>query len=159
MPLIALVAHDPSRLIGKEGELPWHLPADLQFFKETTSGHAIIMGRKTYDSIGRPLPKRRNLVLTRDSSWTAEGVEILPNVAAAVNLSAEQPDKPFYLIGGAEIYRQALSHLDELIVTHVHQEYSGDTYFPPYQDRFVEEDIILETSEFVTKRWLPKQRG
>ena len=76
--LIAIVAHDPNRLIGANNALPWHLPGDLAFFKQTTSGHPILMGRKTFESIGRPLPKRQNIVLTRDLSWTADGVDIIP---------------------------------------------------------------------------------
>ncbi|HEY8990640.1 MAG TPA: dihydrofolate reductase, partial [Luteolibacter sp.] len=100
--LIAVVAMTADRVIGRDGTLPWHLPEDLQFFKRTTSGHPIVMGRKTFESIGKPLPKRRNIVLTRDPSWQAPGVEVIHSPAELLNL----PDlgDTVFLIGGAEIY-------------------------------------------------------
>ena len=155
MHLTAIVAHDPNRLIGAGGDLPWHLPADLAFFKKTTSGHPIVMGRKTFESIGRALPKRQNIVLTRDPSWTADGVTVIHSPGELTQLAIEQPD-PVYIIGGAEIYLQFLPLLDELLVTQVHAAYQGDTYFPEYEHLFRQEDVVLEESDFSVLRYLKK---
>lgn len=155
MKLSAIVAHDPNRLIGANGDLPWHLPADLAFFKKTTSGHPIVMGRKTFDSIGRALPKRENIVLTRDPDWTAKGV-------IAVRSPDEiTPDKlslpgPAFIIGGAEIYRQFLPLLDEIIVTLVKKNYEGDTYFPEYEHQFEAIETLLQEDEFEVIRFAKK---
>lgn len=153
MKLIAIVAHDPNRLIGKGGDLPWHLPGDLAFFKKTTSGHAIVMGRKTFESIGRPLPKRENIVLTRDPHWTAEGVQVIhsPEDLAQLQLSLEGP---VFIIGGAEIYHLFLPHLDELLVTKVKETFEGDTYFPEYETQFREGELLLDDEEFSVFRFV-----
>ncbi|MEM6910073.1 MAG: dihydrofolate reductase [Verrucomicrobiota bacterium] len=152
--LTAIVAMDPQRLIGAKGQLPWHLPEDLKFFKRTTSGHALLMGRKTFDSIGRPLPKRRNLVLTRDPTWSAPGVEVLHQLS---QLPPIRPEERLFLIGGAELYSQLLQHCRELLITHVKEEYRGDTWFPSYQDRFAKTEILQETADFEIARW--ERRG
>lgn len=132
--LIAVVAMTPDRIIGRGGTLPWHLPEDLAFFKRTTTGHPIVMGRKTYESIGRPLPKRRNIVLTRDRSWTAPGVEVIHAPADLTQL----PDlgEIVFIIGGAEIYAAFLDLTDELLISHVYDEHAGDTRFPEFAERF-----------------------
>lgn len=153
MKLIAIVAHDPNRLIGADGDLPWHLPADLAFFKKTTSGHPIVMGRKTYDSIGRPLPKRQNIVLTRDSNWSAEGVTVVHEPEAVPSLNFEQPG-PVFIIGGAEIYRQFLPLLDELLVTKVKKNHQGDTHFPAYEDQFQTAETLVEEEDFTVLRFV-----
>jgi dihydrofolate reductase len=155
MKLTAIVAHDPQRLIGADGDLPWHLPADLAFFKKTTSGHPIVMGRKTFESIGRALPKRQNIVLTRDVSWSAEGTTV---VHSPTELTAEilSHPEPVFIIGGAEIYRQFLPLLDELLVTLVKKPYEGDTYFPDYQDRFRLKETLMEEEEFSVVRFVKK---
>jgi len=98
--LTAVVAMDPNRLIGRDGTLPWHLPEDLAFFKKTTLGHPVLMGRKTFESIGRPLPKRRNIVLTRDHDWKHDGVDIIHSPS-----EIPKTDEKIFIIGGAEIYR------------------------------------------------------
>ncbi|TXI96247.1 MAG: dihydrofolate reductase [Burkholderiaceae bacterium] len=125
--LSIIVATDKRGGIGINNQLPWHLPEDLQHFKNTTSGFPIIMGRKTYDSIGRPLPKRRNIVISRNSEWNQSGVETVSSLAQAVNLlqGAEA-----FVIGGAQIYAQALEHAEKLIVTEIQAEYQCDAYFP-----------------------------
>lgn len=158
MPLIAIVAHDPNRLIGAGGELPWHLPADLAFFKKTTSGHPIVMGRKTYQSIGRPLPKRQNIVLTRNRSWSAEGTVVIhePSELDTLPLTHEHP---IYLIGGAEIYRIFMPLVDELLVTQVKATYEGDTYLPPYEHLFTNSEVITETDEYCIKRYHKNARS
>ena len=123
MKLIAIVAHDPNRLIGSQGDLPWHLPGDLAFFKKTTSGHPIVMGRKTFESIGRVLPKRQNIVLTRDPNWSAEGATVIHSPTDLPETALALPD-PVFIIGGAEIYQQFLPLLDEILVTRVKNAYA-----------------------------------
>lgn len=150
MKLSAIVAMTAERVIGKDGGLPWHLPEDLQFFKKTTTGHPIVMGRKTFDSIGRPLPKRQNIVLTRDSEWHHEGVDTLHEADALAELPLCSPE--VFLIGGAEIYRLFLPRLDELIITHVHHPYPGDTFFPEYHSLFPESEMISNSEQFTIKR-------
>lgn len=148
--LIGIVAMTARRIIGRDGTLPWHLPDDLAFFKNQTSGHAIIMGRKTFDSIGRPLPKRHNIVLTRDLAWSHPGVQVIHSpVDLAGILGAEEEA---YIIGGAEIYQAFLPHMDSLIITHVKEDYEGDTRFPDYAAIFPHEEVILEHPQFTVKR-------
>jgi dihydrofolate reductase len=154
--LIAIVAMTPERVIGKNGALPWHLPEDLAFFKRTTSGHAIVMGRKTYESIGRPLPKRRNIVLTRDSAWTAPGVEVIHSPAELGSLAA--PEDKVFIIGGAEIYSAFLDQLDELLVSHVFQNYPGDTRLPVFEHLFAEPEIVESHAGFEVRRYLRQPR-
>lgn len=150
--LIAIVAHDPNRLIGANNALPWHLPGDLAFFKKTTTGHAIVMGRKTYQSIGRPLPKRQNIVLTRDPQWAAPGVTVITDPAALGSLALEN-EGPIYIIGGSQIYEAFLPLLDELLVTCVKKTYQGDTYFPEYDHLFGEPEILVEEDEYEVRRF------
>jgi dihydrofolate reductase len=124
---VFIVAMDRNRAIGYRGKLPWHLPADLKFFKETTTGHTILMGRKTYESIGKPLPKRTNVVLTRNPSFHAEGVQVVHSLKEAVQkFEGDQ----LFIIGGAEIFTALLPAADKLIVTHIDHEFEADTYFP-----------------------------
>ena len=134
--LYAIVAHDLNRAIGGGNDLLWHLPNDLKFFKEKTRGFPIIMGRKTFDSLGRPLPGRRNMVVTRQADWSAEGVEVFTTVEAAV---AALNGADGFIVGGGEIYRQSLSMVDVLYATVVHTQIEGaDTWFPEYLDGFTE---------------------
>jgi dihydrofolate reductase len=123
-----IVAMDRQRGIGINNRLPWHLPEDLAHFKRTTTGHPIIMGRKTYESIGRPLPNRRNIVVTRNASWRAEGVETAASPQAACDLIAE--GEQAFIIGGAELFAQTLALADCLIVTEIDGVYPCDTFFP-----------------------------
>jgi dihydrofolate reductase len=130
--LIVAVA-DGNRVIGRAGQLPWgRLPADLRHFKRLSLGHPVVMGRKTYDSIGRPLPGRPNLVITRQASWAAEGTETLPTVAAALARAAglAGPEGTVCVIGGGEIYRETLPAADVVYLTEVHGAFAGDAYFP-----------------------------
>ena len=132
----AIVAHDLNLAIGGGNDLLWHLPNDLKYFKEKTRGFPIIMGRKTFDSLGRSLPGRRNMVVTRQPNWSAEGVEVFATVEDAL-AALEGADG--FIVGGGEIYRLALPLVDVLYVTLVHTEISGaDTWFPEYRDRFTE---------------------
>ena len=125
--LTLIVAMDAERGIGVDNKLPWHLPEDLAHFKRLTSGHPIIMGRKTFDSIGRPLPNRRNIVITRNAGWRRDGVETVGSLEAAVALLAGAPG---FIIGGAEIYKQSLPLADQLIITEIAHTYDCDAFFP-----------------------------
>ena len=125
--LTIIVATDQQGGIGIDNTLPWKLPEDLAHFKRLTTGHPILMGRKTFDSIGRPLPNRRNIVITRNADWRHEGVEAVSSVQAAIALldGAEG-----YVIGGAEIYKQSLSLAQRLIITEIGQTFDCDAFFP-----------------------------
>jgi dihydrofolate reductase len=127
MPLTIIVATDNARGIGIENRLPWRLPEDLAHFKRVTTGHPIIMGRKTFDSIGRPLPGRRNVVVTRNPDWGHDGVESVASLPAALTLTSGQDA---FIIGGAEIYHQALPLCERLVVTEIDKAFGCDTFFP-----------------------------
>ncbi|WP_313581708.1 dihydrofolate reductase [Chishuiella sp.] len=124
-----VVAKASNNVIGAKNDLIWHLPNDLKHFKNLTSGHPIIMGRKTYESLGRPLPNRTNIVVTRDSNWTADGIVKVNSLEKAIN-TALKIDDEIYIIGGGNIYKQAMEFTDILYITEVHHEFDGDTYFP-----------------------------
>ncbi|MFC0469643.1 dihydrofolate reductase [Halalkalibacter kiskunsagensis] len=123
-----VVAMDRNRLIGKENQLPWHLPADLAYFKKVTTGHTIVMGRKTYESIGRPLPKRKNVVLTRSKDYEAEGCEVVHDIFEVLQM-AKQEDECF-VIGGTEVFKLFWDYVDRLYVTYIDENFDGDTFFP-----------------------------
>ena len=127
--LVAAVAR--NGVIGADGGMPWHLPADLRHFKAVTMGHPMIMGRRTFDSIGRALPGRRTIVVTRDPEWSAPGVDVAHSVEDAVAMAADgDPTQSVMVVGGGEIYRQAMPLADRLEITHVDTEAGGDTTFP-----------------------------
>lgn len=126
--LIAAMAR--NRAIGIDGEMPWHLPRELKHFKETTLGKPIVMGRRTCESIGRPLPGRQNIVVTRNPSFRADGYEAAPSLAAAVGLAQGEE---VMVIGGGELYRAALPHADRMILTLVDCEPEADTWFPRWR--------------------------
>jgi dihydrofolate reductase len=127
----------PGRVIGKDGKLPWHLPEDLAFFKRTTTGHAIIMGRKTWDEVGRPLPKRRNIVVTRQPTLVLEGAETAPSLEAALALAETTDEEPF-VIGGTEIFRSAIPLANRIYLTEVLRDVEGDAHFPELGDEWEE---------------------
>lgn len=126
--LSLIVAMDENRLIGCDNDLPWRLPNDLRHFKQVTMGKPIIMGRKSFESIGKPLPGRQNIVLTRDSTWQAEGCTVVTSLDAA--LAAAGDAEELMVIGGAQIYTQALDKADRVYLTYVHGSFEGDTWFP-----------------------------
>lgn len=128
MILSLIVATDEENGIGKDNQLMWHLPKDLKFFKNTTSGHTVIMGRKTFDSIGKPLPKRRNIVITRQKNLSISGVEIFNTLADALEACADEEE--VFVVGGGEIYKQALPLAHKLYQTKVHHIFNADTFFP-----------------------------
>ncbi|MGE7603785.1 dihydrofolate reductase [Peribacillus sp. NPDC097675] len=124
-----MVAMDENRLIGKNNALPWHLPADLQYFKRVTMGHPIVMGRKTFESIGRILPGRENVIVTRNHDFKVEGCTILHDVSEIKGF-ADAHEQEVFVIGGAEIFKAILPVTDRLYITQIHEEFEGDTYFP-----------------------------
>ncbi len=127
-----IVAQSTNRVIGKNNQLPWHLPADLAHFKKTTYNHPIIMGRATYQSIGRPLPKRTNIILTRNTTYNAPtSCKIAHNLDQALSHAKQTQAKEVFIIGGAQIYAQTLPIADTLYLTQVHTTIEGDTFFPP----------------------------
>ena len=127
MTIILLAAVGANHVIGREGEMPWHLPEDLAHFKATTMGHTLVMGRKTYDSIGRALPGRRTVVMTSQIGWHAPSVEVAHSLAEALALAG--PTEVF-IVGGGEIYQQAMPFADQLMLTEVEQSPEGDVVFP-----------------------------
>ena len=124
-----IVAMACNRVIGRDNQLPWHLPEDLKHFKRVTMGKPIVMGRKTYDSIGRPLPGRRNIVVTRQQGWSAPGVDVVHKLESALELARESAVE-VVVIGGAGIYQQALPFVDRIYLTCIHQAFEGDALFP-----------------------------
>ena len=151
--LSAIVAMTSERIIGKDNDLPWRLPEDLKMFKRTTSGHPVVMGRKTWDSLGKykPLPGRQNIVITRDRNWSESGAEVIYGVDELKDLELE--NEHVYVIGGAEIYKLFLPHLDELIVSHVYASHDGDTYFPSFDDFFGQFEVLEAYEKFEVRRY------
>ncbi|NYF24734.1 dihydrofolate reductase [Sporosarcina sp. JAI121] len=145
-----LVAHDPNRVIGVNNELPWHIPEDLAYFKKMSMGKAMVMGRKTFESIGRPLPGRLSIIVTRDEDYTAEGAVVVHNINDAIS-RAEEYAEEVMIIGGAEIFRSTMGIADRLYITYIQKQYEGDTYFPSYgpewklisatEDHFSKDDV------------------
>ncbi|MGN7380980.1 dihydrofolate reductase [Paenibacillus sp. SAFN-117] len=125
-----IAAMDRNRVIGLNNDIPWKLPRDQAFFKQTTMGHPVIMGRKNYESLGRPLSGRRNIVLTRKAEYTAEGCEMAHSPEQALRLAESEAGQEVFIIGGEEIYRMFLPIADRLILTMIDHEFEGDTYFP-----------------------------
>lgn len=132
-PLALIVAWAHRQVIGHEGKMPWHEAEDLEHFKATTMQHTLIMGRKTFESIGRPLPGRRNLVISRNPDYEANGCEVFPSLETAIEAARETDGCPF-VIGGAGVYAEALPVATRLYVTVIDRDIEGDTYFPAYDE-------------------------
>lgn len=124
-----IVAAAQNNAIGKANGLLWQMPEDLKFFKRTTSGHTVIMGRKTFESVGKPLPNRRNIIITRQENYQVEGAEVVHSLDAALALC--NPDEENFIVGGAEIYSQAMDKVDRIYFTLIYGEFEADTFFPP----------------------------
>jgi dihydrofolate reductase len=127
MTVSIIVAIAKNNAIGKDNKLLWYLPNDLKHFKDVTTGHTVIMGRKTYDSVGKPLPKRRNIIITRQAI-NIEGCEVVNSLEAALALCKDEDE--VFIVGGAEIYRQAIPLTDRIYLTVIDQEFDGDSFFP-----------------------------
>jgi dihydrofolate reductase len=141
--IIASVAKD--RAIGKDNKLLWDIPKDLEYFKEKTSGHPIIMGQKTYDSIGRPLPGRTNIILNNEAGIENEGCETFGSIPEAIERAKDLDDKEVFIIGGGSIYSQTIELVDRLYLTIVDGAYEADTYFPEYEHLF--KKVVSEKEE------------
>lgn len=134
MTVALIVAHDPNLVIGREGGLPWHYSEDLKYFKRTTMGHPMIMGRVVFEEIDeRPLPGRENIVLSRTRTY--DHVPTFASLEAALKYLEGKNEELVFIIGGGEVYRQAMSRADKLFVTEIHSEFEGDTYFPEYRSQ------------------------
>lgn len=142
-----VVAVSRNGIIGRDGDMPWRLSSDLKRFKALTLGKPVIMGRKTFQSIGKPLPGRPNVVISRDAGFSAEGVTVVHSLDHAIDvaarLAAESGVEEICILGGGEIYRQAMSHADQLLITHVEAEVDGDTSFPAIDPAVWEVDSEL----------------
>ena len=128
-----IVAHARNGVIGKDNKLPWYLPEDLKNFKRTTLGKPVIMGRKTWESLGRPLPGRRNIVITRQKNFVAEGATVVGNLEAALEAVADTPVA--FIMGGAQIYEEAMPKVEVAHVTYINADFEGDAYIAPLSDK------------------------
>lgn len=137
--VIFVVAHDRAGVMGRGGTLPWHLPDDLRHFKRLTLEKPVVMGRKTFESIGKPLPRRRNIVLTRNTTYFPEGVEVARSVQDVFDLTAEDPE--IAIVGGAEIFNEFAPYVDTAFVTEVDAQIDGDTFYTPPPRKCVREVI------------------
>lgn len=142
IPIALIVAMAQNRVIGRDNQLPWHLPNDLKFFKATTMGKPIVMGRNTYESIGKPLPGRCNIVLSRQADFQAEGVLVVHDIQAAIELAQDvaqqEQAEEIMVIGGAGIYALFLAQAQSLYITRIHADVDGDVYFPELDDSWHE---------------------
>lgn len=149
MKVSLIVAMDMDRGIGKNNDLMWHLPSDMRFFKETTLEHIVVMGRKNYESIPekyRPLPKRENVVLTRNESYVANNCTIFHSLEECLKHYKSEEKRTVFIIGGGEIYRQALGMkiIDEMYISHINNSYGADTFFPAFDMKDWSVETILE---------------
>ena len=151
MALRAIAAMSLNRVIGKEGKIPWHIPEDFKWFKRTTTGQAVLMGRKTYESLGRPLPNRRNLVVTRGGGL--DGVEIVRDLEV---FRPEDYPCDVWVIGGAEIFRQMLRRCEGLYLSVIPRVVEGDTFFPEFEDRFEFLGTVLKHQDFEVREYRRK---
>lgn len=156
MTLKAIVAMASNRVIGRGGDLPWRLSEDLKWFKKLTMGSPILMGRKTMDSIGRALPGRRNIVLSRSLSEgdQIKGFDLIrdPN---GIDFALKEEDQA-WVIGGSEIYRLLIPRCEEIYLSYVFEDYEGDTFLPPFEEDFELAEVLAETAEFELRRYIRK---
>lgn len=141
-----VVAMDFDRAIGLRGSIPWHISEDMRLFKKLTMGHPLLMGRKTYESLGRPLPGRQNIVLTRDEAYRAEGVEVIRDVAELERIKLM--DSEVMVIGGAQVYSLLLPRMSCLHVSLVSGQHEADTYFPPFEEFFSSRSVVENYEQF-----------
>lgn len=147
MQITAIAAMSQNRVIGSDNEIPWYLQEDFKFFKKTTLNHHIIMGRKTFESIGKPLPKRTNIVITRNPFFIASNVITASSLENALAIAAENGETEAFIIGGGTIYQQSLPMLDKIYLTEVATEVTGDTFFPELNLEEWQESVILSHSK------------
>jgi dihydrofolate reductase len=145
----AIAAMARNRVIGKENKLPWYLPEELKWFKRTTSGHVLIMGRKTFESIGRPLPNRETIVLSQ-SGFTFPGVR---TVASLTEIDPNSDAREYFVVGGAQIYAHALRMCSDLFLTVVDRDVEGDAFFPPFENTFPGYEVVFTHPEFEIRHY------
>ena len=161
IPVSMIAAMAENRIIGRDNQMPWHLPQDLKRFRALTSGHPVIMGRKTFESIGKPLPHRENIVITRNSEWKAEGARTATSLEQALEMAREKNPREIFIIGGAEIYRLGLPLADRLYLTLIHQTVEGDAHFPDWKiaDTWQERHRELHAAENFQFTYLNLERA
>lgn len=144
MTLSILVAHDKQRVIGYQNQLPWHLPNDLKHVKQLSTGHTLVMGRKTFESIGKPLPNRRNVVLTNNPLFKHEGVDVIHSIEEINNIPGQ-----VFIFGGQTLFEEMIDKVDDMYITVVDGKFQGDTFFPPYtfEDWEVESSVEGQLDE------------
>ena len=149
-----IVAHSSNRVIGIDGQLPWHIPDDLKYFKAITMGKPIIMGRKTFDSIGKPLPGRLNIIITKNTDLTIEECVVVNNLDAAITeaknyfKTQDTDQEEIFIIGGAQIFKQSMKFVNKIYITEVHADYAGDVFFDELSDNdWIEVSRDLHDSE------------
>ncbi len=147
----AIAAMSQNRVIGNGSEIPWRISEDFKWFKETTMGGVLVMGRKTWDSIGRPLPGRKTAVVSRSQLSLPDGVDLLDGLEA---IDKRGYTDPIWICGGAEIYRQSLSRCQKLYLTLVKREVEGDAFFPDFEDQFQLDSVIRDESDFQIRKYL-----
>lgn len=146
----AIAAMSENRVIGNAGGIPWHLPSDYKWFKQTTMGAILVMGRKTYESIGRPLPGRKTYVLSRHPK-EIPGVN---SITSLYSLDSLDTDKVIWVAGGGEVYKQLLERCEEIYLTRVHKIVKGDAFFPEFEDQFYIDAIIDSNDEYTIEHWV-----
>ena len=146
----AIAAMAENRVIGNKGDIPWHLPEDFKWFKKTTMGDILVMGRKTYESIGRPLPGRETYVLSRQTR-EIEGVHNFTDLKILDQLDT---DKTIWIAGGGEVYSQMLPHCEALYLTRVHRTVEGDALFPEFEDQFTLQETVATNEDFTIEHWV-----
>ena len=151
-PWKAIAAMSENRAIGNKGRIPWHLPEDFKWVKKCTQGQVIAMGRKTFESMGRPLPNRENIVISRTAD-SIDGCIVLPSLEALETLKT---DREIWIFGGAQIYSAAMNLIDELYLTVVTGTFEGDAFFPPFEDQFETPEIIREEQDFRILKYVHK---
>lgn len=135
--LAHITAASKNNVVGVNGDLPWDIPEDMKFFRDTTKGKAIIMGRKTFESVGHPLPKRLNVVVTRQKDYKAEGATVFQTIEDAIKFCKTQTDQygeEIFIIGGGEIYKQTINIVDTIYLTRIHREIDGDAFYPEFDE-------------------------
>jgi dihydrofolate reductase len=145
----AIAAMSENRVIGQGNKIPWHLPEDFKWFKKMTTGQIIVMGRKTFESIGKPLPNRETIVLSK-SSFSYPGVRTVSDLN---EIAGDGDSREIFICGGAQIYEQALQQCSDLFLTRVKRTVEGDAFFPPFEDSFERVAVITDTPEFRIEHW------
>ncbi len=154
-PFKAIAAMSLNRVIGQGNRIPWHIPEDFKWFKQTTTGHILVMGRKTFESIGRPLPNRTTAVLSR-SGFRHPGVQTIADIGELPTVCPDADSREVFICGGAQIYAQLLPRCSELFLTVVKREVHGDAFFPPFEEHFELEETLRDTDELKILRYRNK---